>query len=222
MPIAVVCVLNLKGGAGKTLVTASLASQWATYRVEEPDGTTRPLRVLAVDLDLQASLSEWSGLTGGGGPVAVIGLTEANLKGELAKHAPNYDVVLIDTPARLAGAAMAALMVCSVAVVPVSPGATDLWAMPATLQALKNAKSLREFALFGVLNKADKRLYTTMMSKEVTEMGLVLLDARLRNYDAHPSAMADGLSVAEFAPNSNAAHDVRRLASELGAHVGIA
>ena len=218
----VVCILNLKGGAGKTLVTSALASQWSTYLVEEEGGRTRPLRVLAVDLDPQGSLLEWSGKAAEGSPVPVVGLTEETLKAALAKLAPNYDVVVIDTPPRLAGAAMVALTSCSVALVPVSPGATDLWAMKPTLEAIRTANGLRDFKLFGLLNKADKRLYTTKMAKEVEDLGLVLLDTWLRNYDDHPSAMSDGTFAPAFKPNDNAALDVRHLATELGRHMGIA
>ena len=221
MTLAIVTVINLKGGAGKTLVSASLASQWATRHVEEEGKGPRPLRVLAVDLDPQASLLEWSGKSTGG-LVPVVGLKEGNLRDGLRLLAPNYDVVVIDTPPQLEGAAGEALMVCSAAVVPVAPGATDMWAMNKTLRAIHNARSLREFGVYGILNKADRRRFTTLMAKDVADMGLVFLDTWVRNYDDHPSAMVEGLSAVDFAPGSNAALDIRHLASELGRHVGIA
>lgn len=55
-----ISLLNLKGGTGKTTLTANLAAAFASgnYRVESKDADTRPLRVLVVDLDYQGSLSE--------------------------------------------------------------------------------------------------------------------------------------------------------------------
>ncbi len=51
--------INLKGGVGKTTLSANLAAAFASGNYKLPSGETgRPLNVLAVDLDFQGTLSQ--------------------------------------------------------------------------------------------------------------------------------------------------------------------
>src|SRR6187402_2877721 len=121
MAHTILVVLNLKGGAGKTTVTAALGSAWSATGHN----------VLVVDSDPQASLLSWQehAAAGGKASVPVTGLGGQGLRTALPRLAHGFDVVIIDTPPRLAVEARAALMVCSAVLIPVTPGATDLWAL---------------------------------------------------------------------------------------------
>ena len=55
----VVSFINLKGGVGKTTLTANLVAAFASGAFRDLDGrTNRPARVLVVDLDFQGTLSQ--------------------------------------------------------------------------------------------------------------------------------------------------------------------
>jgi chromosome partitioning protein len=111
---AIIALANLKGGVGKSTLAVNIVSVLA------------PKSVL-VDADPQATATAWGGA--GHLPLRVVGapLTGRNLEAwletVLATDAP---FVVIDLPPMLSEATTAALAICDLAVVPVSPFGADL------------------------------------------------------------------------------------------------
>lgn len=110
---AVIAVVNLKGGAGKTTTTA-----WCAHALHE-----RGRRVLVVDADPQQSALTW--YAAAAWPFLCMSLPLATLPREIPGYAPpgRYDVVLIDTPGTEQGRAItrSAVRAATHVIVPSAP-----------------------------------------------------------------------------------------------------
>ncbi|MCC6877731.1 MAG: AAA family ATPase [Sandaracinaceae bacterium] len=204
----VVTVANLKGGTGKSTVALALATTL--------HGAGH--RVLIVDADSQGTCRQWAARAAEAaheGPPVVSVDTRAIAR-DLPRLSESYEVVIIDTPARLGPAARAAMVAADLVVLPVSPGAADVWALQETLEVLEEAKALRpELRASVVLNRADRTTLARLASEALSELGVRLLGAQLGNRVAHGEAMLGGLGVVEYAPNTKAADEVDRLTREI-------
>ena len=109
-----IVLCNGKGGTGKTTMAVLLATALAEAGK----------RVAVLDLDPQATATNWLGERDGG-------------KVERWKSGTVYDVVLVDTAPRL-DALAPALARCSVAVIVCSPSPADLWTSRDTAAAIRD------------------------------------------------------------------------------------
>ena len=108
-----IVLCNGKGGTGKTTMAVLLATALAEAGK----------RVAVLDLDPQATATNWLGERDGG-------------KVERWKSGTVYDVVLVDTAPRLDTLAPA-LARCSMAVLVASPSPADLWTTRDTVAAIR-------------------------------------------------------------------------------------
>ena len=109
-----IVLCNGKGGTGKTTMAVLLATALAEAGK----------RVAVLDLDPQATATNWLGERDGG-------------KVEKWKSGTGYDVVLVDTAPRLDTLAPA-LARCSMAVLVASPSPADLWTTRDTAAAIRS------------------------------------------------------------------------------------
>jgi chromosome partitioning protein len=131
-----IAVLNQKGGVGKTTLATNLAA--AAHLTRK--------RTLLVDLDQQGSALDWYNARQDGSALA--GLT--TIKFDRALSLPKYreissgfDVVVLDGPPRLDALTRSAAVAADIVVVPVRPGAFDLWAVEETVSTLGEADAIR-------------------------------------------------------------------------------
>jgi chromosome partitioning protein len=202
MPI-VIAVANLKGGTGKSTVALALAT--TLHRGGH--------RALIVDADSQGTCRQWAARAsdqGHEGP-PVVSMDTRALARDLPRVAADYDVAIIDTPARLGPAARAAMVAADLVVLPVSPGAADVWALQETIAVFDEAQSLRpELRGVVVLNRNDRTTLARVALEALGELSLPLLNG-LAARVAHGEAMLAGRGVAEYAPGSKAAVEVEAL-----------
>src|SRR5947209_20167795 len=107
----IIGVINLKGGVGKTTISINLAAVIAKA------GN----RVLLVDADPQGSAFGWSAAREADPIFPVVGMAKPTLHRDLPELAKDYDVVVIDGPARMKEIGWAAIMVSNLVVIPVRP-----------------------------------------------------------------------------------------------------
>ncbi len=199
----VIALSSLKGGVGKSTLSLNLAT--CLHRAGH--------RVLLVDADPQGTCSAWAARAaelGREGP-PVVAMAGAALRRDLAKVGDGFDVVVIDSPPRMGTEARAAMLAADVVVVPVTPGAADVWAARETVAVLEEAQSLRpELRAVVVLNRADRTALAKMAGQAVERLGVPALGVSLAQRVAFGEATLAGQGVVDYAPASEAAREVRR------------
>jgi len=214
MAATVITVAQQKGGAGKSTLTIHLAVAWSALG----------RRVAIVDIDPQASVSQWDerrghGHNGNGNGSAngaelphVVKLSGWRTANEVERLGREHDIVLIDSPPHAATESRIAVRAARLVIVPMQPSVMDLWATQATLDM---AKAERVAALI-VLNRVPARSRAAdAVAAEVATMGVPMADARIGNRVALASALHRGKGITEYEATSTAAHEIEALAQEI-------
>lgn len=212
---AVVAFCGQKGGSGKTTTATAVAGELMA----------RGHRVLFVDADPQGSGVTWVNVAKEKGHAAPeLMRLGSGMHTALPAIAKDYDAVVIDCPPRHSEIQRAALMAASLAVLPCGPGAHDVWAMAETIELVKEAQRVRLGA-----DGARKRLHAFILitrkmqstvigqnaRRALRESGLPVFRAELNYRVAYQEAPAEGLGVAQYAPNQPAALEVVYLVDEI-------
>lgn len=190
------------------------------------EALARGLRVLLVDADAQGTARTWGAVAleaGHAAPTVVSMGADLHKPGQLPALASSFDLVVIDCPPRHAEVQRAALMVADLAILPSGPSAHDAWAMAESVELVKAAQrvrpELRAVAL--VTRKVPGTVIGKGARESLGEAGVPLLKSELSFRVAYQEAPAAGLGVAQYAPTSEAAAEVRDLVTEVLALVGL-
>jgi chromosome partitioning protein len=99
---------------------------------------------------------------------------------------------------------------------PVVPGGPDVWALSETIAILEEARGLRpEIKARLLFNKATRTALAAKARRAIERLGIDVLEARLGDRVAIGEATLSGCGVVTYAPASDAALEVRRLAREV-------
>ncbi|MGE3537780.1 MAG: AAA family ATPase [Candidatus Tectimicrobiota bacterium] len=202
----VIAVIAQKGGTGKTTVTLALAvaAQLAG-------------QVAAViDLDPQATASNWSDRREADSPV-VVSAQPARLPQVLkAAEASGAALVLIDTPPRAEQAALAAAKAAALILIPCRPAIYDLETVATTLELIRVTG---EKPVAAILNGVPPRGAKKGQAEEVLRaLGLAVCPSSFGWRAAFSDAGAVGLTAQEYDPGSKSAletEEVYRFVSQL-------
>jgi chromosome partitioning protein len=203
--VKVIAVAQQKGGAGKTMLASQLGVAFAATQ-----------RVALLDIDPQASLSAWGSLRAAN-PKAAHAITIERVSGwrlaaALDTLRRGHDIVLIDTPPVLDSDARRAIRGADLVLIPLNPAPPDLWAAEGTLKLA--AEERRPVALVFNRAAAGSKL-RRRLEAEIAARRLALLEESLGNRAGYANAFADGLGVAETAPNSVAGTEIAALAARV-------
>lgn len=202
----VIAVLNQKGGAGKTTIATHLA------RALQLDGSD----VLLVDSDPQGSARDWAAVREDQ-PVTVVGIDRPTIDRDV-KAIGQRDFVVIDGAPQAADLAVSAIKAADFVLIPVQPSPYDIWATADLVDLVKQRIEVTDGKLQAafVVSRAIKG---TKMGAEVAEAlsgyGLPVLDARITQRVIYPGTAAAGTTVQDDEPNSDAAHEIRALMTEI-------
>ena len=200
MPI-VLSVCSLKGGSGKTTLATNVAACLAAA------GHT----VTVVDADEgQGSSLSW-GAVCKSLPVVPAGKDLRRTVGALKTA-----VVVLDGPPRLGVETRDAMLTGHYVLVPSVPGASDGWALRKTLNVLAEAQKINPALRGGVVwNNVERTGLARAAQRSMEGAGVPLLDASLGHRVVFGEALLRGQGVVDYAPDSDAAREVRRLVKEI-------
>ncbi len=183
-----VALLQVKGGAGKSTIAANLCGYFLA----------QGLSVLSVDADLpQATLSSWASLT----PVnEKHSHTTARTTEELIKVLQDadgkHDIVLIDSPPRIAEMLKAILFIGDLVLVPLAATAPDIWSTNDLLPIIEEAKKKKELNLHLVFNEySPSQRNKEIRQQAIDTLGIPALDSYLSKYVAYSEVMGLGKHV---------------------------
>ena len=206
-PAIIVAVINLKGGCGKSTIAVNLACELA--------GDSEP--VLLVDNDSQGTAKHW--LSQGRLPVRGEFMPlENDADGEQlvrAVAAKKERYVILDSPAHVGAAALAAAKIADLVLVPVTASGVDLVATRAVVDLIRQARLIRRSdnpKCLVVPSKIDRRTDAgRRLDEQVRAFGENVAPA-VHQRTAFVEAFSAGQWIGDYAPESPAHYDIAALA----------
>lgn len=128
----IISILNEKGGVGKTTIAINLAYFLSTLNQG---------KVLLVDADKQASISDWSRQSEGK-YINIMRMDHPSIEHELPKQKENYSFIIVDGPGSLSEITKAINRCTDVIIIPVTPGPLEYFALEALIQLIKDRQQV--------------------------------------------------------------------------------
>lgn len=203
-----IAVISQKGGSGKTttLLNLAVAAQQAGHSV------------LIVDLDLQASATDWHKVRADKSlhvqPTHPAGLTD------LLRAAKGQGVhfAFIDTAAKTETDTTAAIEAANLVLITCRPSVMDLRAMRNSIRLCK----VHEVTPHIVLTQIEPQGTLHIEARDTLEqLGVDVLEPGLGRRVAFHHSVIEGLGVTEFEPDGKAATEVRKLFKTVCKLVGV-
>lgn len=202
----IISLASLKGGAGKSTLALHLGHEIARQK----------RRVLLVDADPQASLTNWAGSREEAPPFQVVAMPRENLHRDLPELASNYDHCIIDTPPRTSALARSAILASQLILIPVQPSALDIWAASETVQLITEAQQFKpDIQAAFIINR---KVVNSSIGREVTDALKDYPFPTLKTAIAQRVAFSEasmGYTVIELDANSTASKEVRLLTKDV-------
>jgi chromosome partitioning protein len=197
-------LVSQKGGAGKTTLAIHLAVEAAACGQ----------RVLLIDLDPQASASEWADRRGDGAfDIDVSAEHAARIEAVLAQAGrEGYDLAVLDTAPHADQAALRAARAADLVLVPCRPSILDLAAIRTTLELIELARR----PAMVVLNAAPVRGRVVDEARAaIAGRGGKVSEPVVHERVAFRHALIDGRVAREYEPDGLAAQEIAALAAVL-------
>ena len=206
--MAIIAVAGRKGGVGKSTIAGNLASEFAAM------GRT----VLVLDADPQHSMAAWAA-QGQGMLARCVEKVDASSAGTLAAMARKAqkaaDIVLIDTPPGTPATAYQAALAADLVLLPCGPSPLDLLALKEALALALKARAERRSKRPRVRFVPSRVLINTNLGRNLSsslkDMGKKVLPP-IGQRVVVAEAVASGLTVHEYAPDSAAHMEFEKLA----------
>lgn len=204
--MAIISVLNPKGGSGKTTISTNLA------RALHERGHS----VLLVDSDPQGSARDWHAARDDN-PLELIALDRPNNLKTLVTMAGNYDFVVIDGAAKLEDMMAACIKVSDFVLIPVQPSPYDIWAAADLVEGIKTRQDLTDGtpqAAFVLSRIVEGTKLGQEVRAALDDYALPVCATTITQRQIYPQSAADGRTVIE-ADNAKAKGEATALADEL-------
>lgn len=207
--MSVICLLNQKGGVGKTTLALNIAAAFAL------DGDP----VLYVDADPQSTALDWSTIRQQPPLFNVVSMPRNTLHTQLPTLGANYRWTLIDGPPLAGDVAKSAILASDLIVIPLQPSGADKWSAEKILDLITEARFYKPH--LNAVMTVNRNIVGTAIGKKFRD-GLEndypqfpVLKTQISQYVAFADALTTGSTVLELEPKSSAAKQIVSLASEI-------
>jgi chromosome partitioning protein len=202
----IISLVNQKGGVGKTTVAVNLGSCLSM----------KGFRVLLLDGDPQGSVLQWQSIENNR-DFEVVHHATPDFSGQIKRLDRDCDYIIIDAPPAIGEITESILSVSHLAIVPVGPSPLDIWSSKETISLIQAVKR-RNRRLVGKL-LICRKIVRTRVGREAREAmdiyGMDVFETEISQRIAYVESMISGLSVLQYAPNSEASAEVRSLCEEI-------
>lgn len=207
--MAVIAIIQQKGGVGKSTITANLAGELVEKK----------LIVRVLDLDPQESLAAWARMGGGilseiVGPVSI--KTPKEFKAVVEAAANEAERVILDCPPGLPDTGMMAALMADLVILPVTPSPLDVIASKAALQLIRDVQKQRAKGRPLIAYAPSKVIQNTVLAGDL-EKTLAPTKEKILPAISQRIAIAEsvlmGLTLREYAPSSDGVKEFMDLAT---------
>ena len=204
--MAIISILNQKGGVGKTTLSMHLA------RALQLQGAN----VTLVDSDPQGSARDWAAVCDDY-PVPVIGIDRPTIGRDL-KIITKQDFIIIDGAPRSYDIIVSALKASDCVIIPVQPSPVDIWATSDLVDLVKQRIEVTDGKLKAafVVSRAIKG--TKLGSKvlnTIADYGLPVLKTCITQRVIYPTVADNGTTALDQEPKGEAAEEINAFACEV-------
>ena len=204
--MAVISVLNPKGGSGKTTLTTNLAQALHL----------RGNKVLIVDSDPQGSARDWHAASETN-PVPLVSLDRANNIKTLSSMTESYDHIVLDGAAKLEDIIAAAIKASDFILIPVQPSPYDIWAASDLVDFIKARQEVTDGspkAAFVITRHIEGTRLGDDVRKALDEYELPVFRTAITQRQVYPQTASEGRTVLD-GDNAKARDEIGALAGEL-------
>ena len=206
----IISFLNQKGGVGKTTLSVNVAG----YLAQQGH------RVLLIDADKQGSASTWASLREDA-PFQVVSMARANMARDALKLAQDYTHTVIDGPPHAEEVARSCIVASDFVALPIEPSGLSTWASDLTVRQVTEAQEFKPTLKCGFV--VSRKIGKTVIGRDIRNMaaeaGLPILSSEIEQRVAFAEGMTMGQTIFEWAPGSNAAHEIEHLTKEIERYV---
>ena len=209
--VVIISVLNQKGGVGKTTLSIHIASTLAL------GGN----RVLLIDADVQRSALDWAATRETNPIFTVVGIPKNNIHKEVQLLKVNYEYIVIDGPPRVYDVARSAIAASDVVLIPIQPSPYDVWSAKEVVDLVNEVKEpLQVYKKIMVAFVLNRVIAKTVIGRDVGEAleqykDIPVLKTHITQRVAYAETAAQGTSVIEEDPKSNAGLEIKHMVEEL-------
>jgi len=204
---------HTKGGVGKSTLALNIAIERLRAGSD----------ILLIDGDQrQTSVSKAAGIRSDAGvtptlPCVVLDDIRS-FRQQVTLLKQKYSDLVIDVGGRDTSILRAALTVTDVFLLPIAPESVEIWAIEDVIQIVREARSIRDFRVFSILNRAKPsgrdNADTIAVIREYTDIEII--PGSIGSRGAFSSAFGRGLSIAEYRPpNPKAIQEITSLLKAL-------
>lgn len=206
-PAAVISVLNLKGGCGKSTIAVNLACELASGGE----------KVLLIDNDAQGTARHWwtNGRLPLKGEFMPLENDEDGERLVRAAAARQERYLVLDAPAHVTAATLAASKIADLVLIPVTASGIDLVATEAAVELVRQARALRRSGsprCLIVPSKIDRRTDAGRQIDQKLQGFGEPVGPAIHQKIAFVEAFGAGQWIGEYAPQSAAHYDIASLA----------
>lgn len=204
--MAVISVLNPKGGSGKTTLATNLAQALHL----------RGHKVLIVDSDPQGSARDWHAASEAN-PLPLVSLDRANNIKTLSSMTASYDHIVLDGAAKLEDIIAAAIKASDFILIPVQPSPYDIWAASDLVDFIKARQEVTDGsprAAFVITRHIEGTRLGDDVRKALDEYGLPVFRTTITQRQVYPQTASEGRTVLD-SDNAKARDEIGRIADEL-------